>query len=319
MSKLVAIDNGHGMKTAGKRTPKMPNGRVVHEWEFNHPTAKKLEVALKRCGFRTLMVSDTSADTRLQDRTARANNAKADALVSIHYNALTGVWGSQNGVETLYFPSSSGSKKLAGLMQNELVKATGLRSRGTVPRGNLWMLKQSHMVAALAECGFMDNRAEAKLMLDSSYQSKCAEAMARSLCTYFGVRYISPNEGIVAPSTPSRKPSVSGNAMAVDGYWGAITTAALQRALGTTVDGVISGQYSNGVTKNIGGVSYKGTRGSNVVRALQKKVGVRSDGYMGPATVRALQKYLRTPVDGVISKPSVMVRELQRRLSKGAF
>jgi len=42
MSYKIAVDNGHGLNTPGKRTPPMPDGRVIREWEFNYPTAQKL-------------------------------------------------------------------------------------------------------------------------------------------------------------------------------------------------------------------------------------------------------------------------------------
>ena len=101
---LVAIDNGHGYNTAGKRTPKMPDGRVIREWEFNHPTAKKLEQVLKRCGLKTVLVSDTKNDTSLATRVKRANNAKADVFISIHYNAYQGKWGAQRYITTKHLP-----------------------------------------------------------------------------------------------------------------------------------------------------------------------------------------------------------------------
>lgn len=47
------------------------------------------------------------------------------------------------------------------------------------------------------------------------------------------------------------------------------------------------------------------------------KATLKVDGYMGPATIKALQRYLGTPVDGVLSKPSLVIKELQRRLNKG--
>ena len=93
MSYKVAVDNGHGLNTPGKRTPAMPDGRVIREWEFNYPTAKKLGEVLKRCGLDVVFVSDTEKDTELSVRVQRANNAKADVFVSIHYNAYKGVWG----------------------------------------------------------------------------------------------------------------------------------------------------------------------------------------------------------------------------------
>ena len=63
-----------------------------------------------------------------------------------------------------------------------------------------------------------------------------------------------------------------------------------------------------------------GSGGSQMVRALQSKVGASADGYFGPNTCRALQAYLGTEQDGVLSHPSQAVRAvLQRRLNAGTF
>lgn len=120
-------------------------------------------------------------------------------------------------------------------------------------------------------------------------------------------------------TTPKPSKPAASN-LDVDGYWGQATTRALQKALGTAQDGVISGQYSNAVTRNISSVKYGPPyTGSNVIKALQRKIGATADGYIGPDTVRALQRYLGTPVDGAISRPSTMVREMQRKLNNGNF
>lgn len=108
------------------------------------------------------------------------------------------------------------------------------------------------------------------------------------------------------------------SAIEVDGYWGAATTRAMQRVLGTPVDGIISDQVKSDVTSAIGGVAY-GKGGSTMVKALQKKLGVTADGYIGKDTVKAMQKRYGTPVDGKISRPSTMVKALQKQLNKGAI
>ena len=115
--------------------------------------------------------------------------------------------------------------------------------------------------------------------------------------------------------------SKSGTRITVDGKWGKETTRALQKELGTPVDGIISRQLKNHVTQALyGGTVHFGRGGSPMVRALQKKSGAKVDGYLGPETVRKLQRYLGTVVDGVISRPSsMMVREMQRRLNDGKF
>ena len=54
----------------------------------------------------------------------------------------------------------------------------------------LAILRQTTMPAILIEYGFMDYEKEAKLMLDKKHQEKCAEAVAKAVCEYFGVTYV---------------------------------------------------------------------------------------------------------------------------------
>lgn len=140
------------------------------------------------------------------------------------------------------------------------------------------------------------------------------------------------NTTVSKPTTPSPKPtttvskptSTSKANLSVDGLWGQGTTKALQKYLGTVQDGIVSKQSAGDLARtNKGGLlssSWKtGSGGSLMVKALQKKVGVKADGYFGPNTCKALQKYLGTGVDGYVSKPSAMVKELQRRLNADKF
>lgn len=137
--------------------------------------------------------------------------------------------------------------------------------------------------------------------------------------------------GTVATSTPTTNstpttstPTASGK-LDVDGYWGKLTTTALQKALGTPADGIVSDQHVAYKAKNPGLESSSWewrsnpTEGSLMVRALQKKVGAGVDGIAGDETFSKLQAYLGTYVDGCISSPSACVKELQRRLNAGTF
>lgn len=185
----IAIDNGHGRNTPGKRTPIFPGtNSFIHEWEFNHPTSKKLDEILKQLGFSVLLVSDTEEDTALKERTDKANLFNADLFISIHFNALTGKWGTQSGIETYHYPTSSKGKKVAEYIQKNLIENTSRKNRG-VKGANFFVLRETKMPSVLVECGFMDNLAEAKLMLNEDYQMKCAESIAMGICEYFGVDY----------------------------------------------------------------------------------------------------------------------------------
>lgn len=123
----------------------------------------------------------------------------------------------------------------------------------------------------------------------------------------------------VNTSKPSKPKKKIAN-LSVDGKWGKSTTRALQKALGTPVDGIISKQPRNSVSQSLYGNTVRfGRGGSNVIVALQRKIGADVDGKLGPATIRALQKHLGTVQDGVLSRPSLVVKELQRRLNAGTF
>ncbi|MEK2457706.1 peptidoglycan recognition family protein [Tetragenococcus halophilus] len=116
-------------------------------------------------------------------------------------------------------------------------------------------------------------------------------------------------------STPKAK-------LTVDGKWAEKTTKALQVALGTPADSKISDQLSNSVTKAFYGNTIEfgnGKKGSMMVGALQRKIGSKDDDLLGPETIGDLQKYLGTPYDKVLSRPSAVVKELQRRLNAGTF
>ena len=131
-------------------------------------------------------------------------------------------------------------------------------------------------------------------------------------------------DGGAAPSVPAQGGGTVG--IDVDGYWGCDTNMALQRALGTVADGVISSQpnSNHGILKDSCRIGWDWVRpseavGSPCIRALQRKVGSEADGYCGPDTIRALQRYLGTVVDGYLDGPSTCVTEMQRRLNAGTF
>ena len=117
-------------------------------------------------------------------------------------------------------------------------------------------------------------------------------------------------KGIV-PAKPS-------NVLAVDGNAGPATWKRLQTVLGTTADGVVSGQGTADRKYHVAmsSVNY-GPGGSNMVRALQKKLGLTQDGYLGPNTIKALQRYLGVKADGFFGPTTA--KALQARLNAGTF
>ena len=108
----------------------------------------------------------------------------------------------------------------------------------------------------------------------------------------------------------------------VDGKWGKDTTRKAQEVFGTSIDGIVSNQYATFKTVNPGLLSTTfswclnpNKNGSDLIKAIQKKVGVKQDGFIGPNTIKAMQKWLGTPVDGCVSNPSTMVKAFQNWLN----
>lgn len=107
--------------------------------------------------------------------------------------------------------------------------------------------------------------------------------------------------------------------LAIDGQFGTATARRLQEVLGCSIrDGIMSGQILQPANANIYCLQV-GTGGSNMVRAMQQRLGVEPDGYFGSATCRALQKRMGTVQDGVISPVSDCIKQLQRKLNEGKF
>lgn len=106
--------------------------------------------------------------------------------------------------------------------------------------------------------------------------------------------------------------------LAVTGVWADLTTRALQRRFGTTVDGTISGQTITGANRAVHGL-VAGHGGSALVSAMQEWLGIARDGRLDGDTIRALQRRFGTQVDGTISAPSSnLVAAMQRALDKKA-
>jgi len=187
---LIALDDGHSPTTPGKRTP-IINGRPIHENEFNRAVVNYLSIDLKRCGFNTLMVAPGDNDVSLADRVNLANTKNADAYISIHFDAFDGKFDGNDpeGLTIHVYPSSVNSKKLGNAILNHLKGGTLQQNRG-VKESNFYVLHRTKMIAILSENGFMDNKREAMLMLDTNFQKEVAREHAQGICDYFNVEYI---------------------------------------------------------------------------------------------------------------------------------
>ena len=211
---LVILDDGHGMDTAGKRTPKFADGSFMRENDFNDAVVKKMGSKFTQVGVDVYYTAPEVGDIPLATRSARANAKYREyvskhgadnvicILISVHANAYLGYWGTWGGINTFYQTGSSRGLKLGTAVHTELKKGTQLRDRG-VKANNLHMTRETVMGAILVECGFMDNKQEAELLRSDAYRDETADEIFLGACNYMGVKVeVVKPAPIVKPTVP---------------------------------------------------------------------------------------------------------------------
>lgn len=217
MSKyLIACDDGHGMETAGKRTPALKEdikfrgkvykkGSCIHENEFNKNIMDLFIEGCKRCGIDTIQVAPGDTDIPLATRVSKANSNKADLYISFHANALAGTWQTRayGLVVIKHEKCSSKTNTLANNVYDYLKSNVNWYSNGATKYGvrkdtdisgySLYVLRKTSMPAVLIEYGFMDNWEDVKVMCTDKFAKDCAEATLKGVCKTLGVKYIAPN------------------------------------------------------------------------------------------------------------------------------
>lgn len=214
----IVIDPGHGGKEVGAQGP-----AGALEKELTLQIARKLRSLLSAQGFRVILTRDEDVLLDLDQRTAIANQYKADLFLSIHLNAVP--FASAHGAETYFLsleatderarlsaerenadqqqPSRTGSdldlilwdlaqqsylkesSRLAELVQDEMAAATGVERRG-VKQAPFRVLLGAMMPAALVEVGFISNPTEEGRLRSSDYQDQIAAALSEAVTRYKG-------------------------------------------------------------------------------------------------------------------------------------
>ena len=123
--------------------------------------------------------------------------------------------------------------------------------------------------------------------------------------------------GAAPPVSPSNSTSEQ---LVVDGYVGPMTVRRWQQVMGTPVDGEISGQLARLKKYHLrftsSSIDY-GSGGSQLIKAVQSKLGVTADGQMGPQTIKAIQNHVGAYPDGYFGR--ITAEALQNRLNSGNF
>lgn len=200
--KVIALDAGHGLKTAGKQTP---DG--IKEWTLNDKVRDKIVNMLKDYDVKFIFPDNNEGNTD-EGNVARRTmfvDYKADAAVSIHHNAYKGTWCTATGVEVYTDRNyTSADNKLANLIYAKLPGYTGLKGRG-VKRADFTVIYENAVPAVLVEGGFMDNKKDHAVITSDAGQTAYAKAVAEALIEFLGLKKKATTSTSTTTNTSSTK------------------------------------------------------------------------------------------------------------------
>lgn len=190
---LVIVDNGHGVGTAGKRSP---DGRH-REYRWCRDIARSIVTRLREAGFDAVLLVPEESDVPLAERCRRAATlaqGRRAVLVSVHNNAsgCGAEWGSASGWSVFVAPeASAASRRLAALLFGRAKEAGLLGNRMTPPCGywtaNLAVCRRTPCPAVLTENMFQDNRADVAFLESAEGRETIVALHVAAIKEYFGV------------------------------------------------------------------------------------------------------------------------------------
>lgn len=193
-AQLIVIDPGHGGTDPGAVGCSLQEASVVLD------VSTRAATLLRNAGFRVDLTRTDNRTVSLGARTTFANSRGADRFVSIHANANAGT--PATGTETFaHTTASTTSLNLRNRVQEEMIRAWGLRDRGG-KQANFHVLRETAMPAALSEMAFINNCSiDATYLGNATRRGQMAEAHYRALMRHYGRDPGSTTPPPPAPST----------------------------------------------------------------------------------------------------------------------
>ncbi|MDH7479698.1 MAG: N-acetylmuramoyl-L-alanine amidase, partial [Syntrophomonadaceae bacterium] len=187
--RLVVIDPGHGnFKSGGWTDPGAIGPRSgLHEADLVLEMGLKVAELLQARGAEVLLTRRGSAWLTLEERAYLANQAGADAFVSIHANSSEDPRCS--GSSVYYYAPAGGQRaqrvKLASCLQQQLLLVLGRNDQG-VREYDFSVLRHTAVPSALVEVAYLSNPEEERLLGNADFRQKAAEAIAAGITDYLG-------------------------------------------------------------------------------------------------------------------------------------
>ena len=190
----IIVDAGHGGMDGGAT-----GVSGVLEKDVNLQIAQKLEAVIQENGGKCVMIRTDDSDlsdpnaktireqkrTDLQNRRAKGPLGDGDIFVSIHQNKFEQ---QQYSGSQVFYADDENSKKLAGILQKNLIAGLGQdgKRQCKLAYTTMFLLQKANIPSVIVECGFLSNPEEEKNLTDSAYQEKVARIIYQSLVEFVG-------------------------------------------------------------------------------------------------------------------------------------
>jgi N-acetylmuramoyl-L-alanine amidase len=203
----VVVDPGHGGDEPGAVGP-----AGLREKDVNLTIAREVERILESHGATVVLTRTADYRITLRTRAAIATRLSPLAFVSIHHNASPDGPRDGPGAETYSQIGSAESKRLSGLLYEEVVAAfdrydaawvadrdAGAKYRPADDGGDYYgiLRRTAGVPAVLSEAAFITNATEETLLATASFQHAEAAAIARAVTRF--VSTDDPGGGYVTP------------------------------------------------------------------------------------------------------------------------
>lgn len=188
--KTVVLDAGHGGSDSGKISV---TGSL--EKDLNLMIVKELQGILEENGYEVILTredenglySESDRNRKIADMKERCrivNESGADIVVSVHLNSFTDP--KVNGAQVFYYKHSAEGKELAASIQNAFRNNLNPDNK-RVEKSNdtYYMLLNTKLPTVIAECGFLSNEEEARLIDTEEYRKQIAQAIFCGINDYY--------------------------------------------------------------------------------------------------------------------------------------
>lgn len=189
----ILIDNGHGVDTAGKRSP----DGSLREYKYAREIAEKVVSELKKQGFDAERIVTEENDISLSERCRRVNSicdrigTKNVILVSIHCNAAGNgsQWMNARGWEAWTSVGQTAADKMADCLY-KAAEGTGFKIRKDTTdgdpdkEGHLYILKHTKCPAVLTENLFQDNKEDVAFLLSEAGKETIVSLHVKGIINY---------------------------------------------------------------------------------------------------------------------------------------